>query len=416
MREPADRASAVEVFAAERNHLIRRRSGVHKMTGANAYAVAGVGAEVVLSDGRRVIDLATWATSMLGHAHPDVVAAVAEGSAGLPTAARGLANGAAPRLARRLVELARPSRLDRVWFGANGADVVEAALKLARAATGRTGVVAVRGGFHGRTLGALAVSDGDRNRGSFDPLLSGVTYIDPAEPAGRRRWPADTAAVIVEVVPGRGAVEPIPDDALRRLVARARAVGAFVIVDEIQTGLWRSGHYSCALARELDPDAVLFGKTLGGGVMPLSALLCSTELAAPLEADAMLHSQTFSGHPLSCAAALAALDVLPGLVERRAKTVAAWLDGVADRLARGGVAAEVRVDGLMMSLEFAAVEVAEGLVMDCARAGLLIAPCDIDRRVVRLLPPLVLTEEQADKAADILVEACLRSAAQPLPA
>jgi putrescine aminotransferase len=301
-----------------------------------------------------------------------------------------------------------------VWFGANGADVVEAALKLARVAKGRSGIVAAEGGFHGRTLGALAASAGDRNRGLLEPLLSGVTFIDPAaDPPGPRDWPRDTAALVIEIVPGRGGVLPVPPEALRRLVASARDIGALVIVDEIQTGLWRSGQFSLALALGLDPDGLLLGKTLGGGVMPLSALLCTAELAAPLEADPMLHSQTFSGHPLACAAGVAALDALPRLMEQRGPTTEAWLADLAERLARSGGQADIRVHGLMLSLEFASTGTAERFVMETARAGLLLAPCDIDRRAVRVLPPLVLTESQADTAAAIVLDVYSRTSGWP---
>jgi putrescine aminotransferase len=395
---------AAEVFTAARNHLNRRSATMEKFLGRNAYAVAARGPHVFLNDGRRLLDLATWATSVLGHCPPQVVNAVVERCASLPSAARGLANDASPRLAERLVRLAEPSRLQRVWFGANGADVVEAALKLARLRTGRLRVLAVRDGFHGRTLGAMAVSDADRSRNALEPLLPGVGFMDVVPEAVEREARAgDVAGVIFEVIQGGGAVSTLDLDVLRRWVADAHAAGAMVIVDEIQTGLWRGGAFSLALKLGLDPDAVLFGKTLAGGILPLSALLCSSELFAPLEANPALHSQTFSGHPLSCAAGIATLDLLPGLAAANLDRVGGWLASLQARLrSYPDLIADVRVYGLMLSLEFRSPEVAQQYVVAAAHKGILLRPLEGNRSMVRILAPLVLEEPEMSEAADVL--------------
>lgn len=412
----ADAIPATEVLAASRDHLNRRVAGMQKLMGANAYAVSAQGAEVLLSNGRRVIDLGTWASSILGHCPPTVVAAVREQCGTLPSAARGLASPPGPLLARRLAELASPSRLTRVWLGANGADVTEAALKLARVTTGRLRVLAVRGGFHGRTLGALAVSDADRYHAGLQPLLAGVTVVDPVATAVAEHIGAgDVAAVIFEVIQGCRDVVPLPTAVLEDWIRAAHDGGALVIVDEVQTGLWRCGGFSLSLSLGLDPDAVLLGKALGGGVMPLSALLCTPQMAAALEESPFLHSQTFSAHPLACAAGLAALAAIPDAAAANTDRLTAWLGSLRERLARHrDLIRRVDVYGLMMGIEFRSPELADQFVIASARAGVLLAPSDGDRSVVRVLPSLVMSGSQLAHAADRLEAVCDARSSWPI--
>ncbi len=399
---------AAEVLAASRDHLNRRVAGMQKLMGANAYAVSAEGAEVALNDGRRVIDLGTWASSMLGHCPPTVVAAVREQCGTLPSSVRGLASSPGPLLARRLAELASPSRLTRVWLGANGADVTEAALKLARVTTGRRRVLAVRGGFHGRTMGALAVSDADRYHADLQPLLPGVTVVDPVPAAVAHHIGAgDVAAVIFEIIQGGRGVVPLPTEVLEGWIQAAHDGGALVIVDEVQTGLWRCGGFSLSLSLGLHPDALLLGKALGGGVMPLSALLCTPQMAAVLEENPFLHSQTFSGHPLACAAGLAALAAIADAAAANTDRVTAWLGLLRERLARHrDLIRRVDVYGLMMGIEFRSPELADQFVIASARAGVVLAPSDGDRSVIRVLPSLVMSGSQMSLAADRLEAVC----------
>lgn len=405
-------APAPDVFAASRDHLVRTSSAMQRILGGNAYAVSGQGAEVTLSDGRRAIDFGTFAATLLGHRPPAVVRAVQHQLGLLPSAAKGLAHAPAPELARRLVELAGPSGLDRVWLGLNGSDAVEAVLKLARKSTGRLRALAVRGGFHGRTLGALSLSDGDHYHADLDPLLGHVTYVDvEAEAVEREAVRGDVAVLFVEVVQGGGPVVPLPAEVLRRWCRDARRAGVAVVADEIQTGLWRCGPFSLALDLGLEPDAVLFSKALGGGVMPLSAALCRSSLVAPLEQSPYLHSQTFSGHPLACAAGVAALDALPAAVEAHAARVGRALAAMLERIAAyDEVVAGVHNLGLMGSIDFRTAHLAQQFVIGAARNGLLLWPCDGAPTVVRVLPPLVATTTEMKRAAAILDRQCALAA------
>ncbi|MGF7235077.1 MAG: aspartate aminotransferase family protein [Frankia sp.] len=390
-----------DLFLLSRTHMSRRMSGAQKLLGQNAYVSTACGVEVRLNDGRCMVDLGSWATTMVGHRHPGVVSAVIEQLGAFTTAPRGLATSPAPHLAQRLVQLAQPSRLTKVWFGANGADVVEAALKVARVASGRRTVVALKDGFHGRTLGALSVSDADTYISAKQSLTPGVVTIDPGAPPRSAEFWSSVAAVIVEVVQGNGLGTRIPSDQLDEIVTLAHRHGAAVIADEVQTGLWRCGPFSLALELGLDPDIVLLGKALGSGVVPVSAMMATPELFSPLETAPNLHSQTFSGHPLSCAAGLGTLDVLPSLADGHYSRVASWVAGLASGLT-DHKSLIARACGLMLTLTFTTSEMTERFVRTATHCGVLVSPCDGNRRAVRLLAPLVVEPQHQEDAENAL--------------
>jgi putrescine aminotransferase len=397
-------ADTRETFARIRTHMSPGQGLGQKLMGRNAVEVSGEGAVVTLSNGREVIDFGSYGVALLGHRPSGVVAAVERQLAELPASTRVLANTVAPALASRLVELTDPARLSRVWLGQDGADAVEAALKLARVATGRQRVLALRGGFHGKTLGALAVTSSTRYRSSLEPLLGPAAHIaDDLADARRELARGQTAAVILEPVQGEGGVRALDPGFLEDLVRVAREAGAFVISDEVQVGLRRCGPVSLAVELGLDPDAVLFGKHLGGGVMPISALVCSNALYAPAVHDPFLHSATFSGHPLSCAAALAALDAIEEQAGRGAE-LAASIERELEALARRHPRLLVEVHGLGLAwgLEFTTPQMAGEVLAELAPAGLLVSPCLGRAETIRLLPPIVTTDEQLAAAVDVL--------------
>jgi putrescine aminotransferase len=358
-----------------------------------------------------MLDFGSYAVTLVGHRHPDVVRAVRHQLDQMPTSTRVLANPATAALGGRLVGLLQPSRFTRVWLGLNGSDVVEVALKLARVQTGRGRVLAVEGGFHGKTLGALAATWDSRYRRGVEYLLPPVTHLPPNDPTAVRREAAasDVAALLFEPIQAEGGVRPLFLDTLRAWVADARAAGVFIVADEIQVGLRRCGPTSLAVASGLDPDAVLLGKHLGGGVMPLSAMVCTDKLYEPLLSDPFWHTSTFSGHPLSCAAALASLDVIESLVKRGREVsdrMSSALAELADRHADCIVA--LRGLGLLWGLELAP-EFAGRILVELTQRGLLISPCLGRPEVLRLLPPMVTSDTQVDGAARILDAACRAS-------
>ncbi|MER7004911.1 aminotransferase class III-fold pyridoxal phosphate-dependent enzyme [Dactylosporangium sp. NPDC000555] len=379
-----------------------------RLVGRGAVEVGSDGAEVRLSDGRVALDFGSYAVPLFGHRPPHVVRAVHEALDTMPTSTRLLANPYAVRFGETLTQLVAPARLDRVWLGLNGSDVVEAALKLAIARTGRPAVLAVEGGFHGKTMAALAATSDPPRRQPMAGFLGDVRHLPPradavAEAARERPF----AALILEPVQGEGGGRVLDPALLRRWSQDAHRAGAFVIADEIQCGLRRCGPVSVAVAAGAEPDAVLFGKPLGGGVMPLSAVLATESLYAPLAEDAYFHTATFSGHPLSCAAGIAALELLAEYGEQFAATAAALRDCVEPVLRRfPDVLAGGHTTGLFGVLTFATLEQAGLALLECARRGLLLAPCLTAPAVLRLLPPVVTSVEQFERAAGALRQAC----------
>jgi putrescine aminotransferase len=394
-------------FASLRRHLSPGTALAAKMLGGGAVEATASGATVVLSDGRRLLDFGSYGVPLLGHRHPAVLAALRSELERMPTATRVLANPTMAAFAAELVQrCGEPLRW--VWLGSDGSDVVEAAIKLARRASGRTRVLAVEGAFHGKTLGALALTTNPAFRVGLEPLLGSACSLSRHDPDAVRRETSrgDVAALIFEPIQGEAGVRPLAAALLRRWVADAHAAGSFVISDEVQVGLGRCGCFSPSLAAGLEPDAVLLGKGLGGGVMPLSAMVATEAFASALAADPTWHTSTFSGHPLACAAGRAALVALEQAAPHGAELsqmLATGLRALARRSPE--VIVDVRGAGLIWGLELATPAAAGAALIELAEHGLLVSPCLSSTHTIRLLPPVVASTEQIDQALAILAAA-----------
>ncbi|MGQ0841391.1 aminotransferase class III-fold pyridoxal phosphate-dependent enzyme [Actinokineospora sp.] len=402
-----DPALAKDTFRRLRKHMSPALALAGKFAGQGAVEVAAQGCEVRLSDGRTALDFGSYAVTLLGHRHPDVVAAVRAQLDAMPVSTRSLSNPLAAAAAEELVRYL-DSPLSRVYFGTNGADAVEAAVKLARLVTGRGTVVAVRGAYHGKTMGALALTWHDRFRDGLRELLGGAVHADPADADAVRRAAADgdLAAVIFEPVQGENGVVALDPAVLAQWAEDARSAGAFVISDEIQVGLRRGGPRSLALAAGLPVDAVLLGKPLGGGVVPVSAAVCSERLYQPLVADPFRHTATFGGQPLCMAAVPAALAAIEAHADNGVQ-VSSFMDSGLARLRDRfpDVVTEVRGQGLIWGVDFATPEHAGEVVFGLAQRGLLVSPCLSRPETLRLLPPMVATEGDVRQAMDALAGA-----------
>jgi putrescine aminotransferase len=228
-----------------------------------------------------------------------------------------------------------------------------------------------------------------------------VVHVDPEDRAAVAREAAngDLSAVVFEPVQGENGVVPLPVEVLRRWCEDAGRHGAFAISDEIQCGLRRCGERSVALAAGLPVDAVLVGKPLGGGVVPLSAAVCSERLYAPLAADPFLHSATFGGHPLSCAALPAALNAIEELAPHGARLAAALAAGLGRLWRRyGSVVREVRGQGLLWGIDLISPQAAGAVIVHLADSGVLVSPCLGNPTTVRILPSLACTMADATQA------------------
>jgi len=359
--------------------------------------VRGEGVHLWDADGKRYTDLLGGiAVNSLGQAHPAVVGAVTEQISTLGHVSNLFIAEPPVRLAERLIELSgRPD--GRVYFSNSGAEAVEAAFKIGRL-TGRTHMVSAQGGFHGRTMGALALTAQPGKQEPFLPLPGDVTHVPYGDAeALRAAVTTDTALVILEPIQGENGVVVPPVDYLRAAREITRATGTLLVLDEIQTGIGRTGHWFAHQAFEgVDPDLVTLAKGLGGG-LPIGATLAFGDAAALLHPGQ--HGSTFSGNPVVCAAALAVLHTIEseGLLDQVAK--------VGDRL-RTGIEAvgddlvdHVRGTGTLLGIVLTQ-PVAAAFQAAAQRAGFLVNACT--PTTVRLAPPLVLTELDADTFLAVL--------------
>jgi acetylornithine/N-succinyldiaminopimelate aminotransferase len=350
--------------------------------------VRGDGATVWDDQGRSYVDLvAGIAVNALGHAHPAVVEAVSRQVATLGHTSNLVANEPSMLLAERLLSLT--GRDGRVFFASSGAEANEAAFKMARR-TGRASVVAAEGSFHGRTMGALALTGQPAKRAPFEPLPEGVSFVPYGDPAAlRSAVGAWTAAVVLEPVLGEGGVVPAPDGYLATARRVTRERGVLLVLDEVQTGIGRTGAWFAHQAVGVEPDVLTLAKGLGGG-LPVSACVAFGDAAGLLQPGQ--HGTTFGGNPVSCAAALAVLDTIErdGLLER-AKALGEWLTTAIEDLGHP-IVDHVRGRGLMLGIVLRA-PVAARAEAALRELGFLVNAVAPD--VLRLVPPLVLTDTQA---------------------
>jgi len=366
------------------------------------------GSTVWDASGRAYLDLlAGMGVANVGHTHPEVVAAVrAQAERYLHVLVYGeLALEPQVRLAARLAALL-PAPLDVVYFSSTGAEAIEGALKTARKLTRRPRFVAFDGAFHGDTFGALSVGGNPLYRRPFEPLLPEVTHLPFGDVGALRGIDERTAAVVVEPIQAEGGVRIPGDDFLPALRRRCDVTGSLLIFDEVVTGLGRTGRLLAAEHWGVVPDLLVLAKALGGG-LPLGAFVGSRDVMATLAVDPPLaHVTTFGGHPLSCAAGLAALDILvrDRLAERATVLGRRLLAGLAGLIGRGGLTA-VRGRGMLLGLELESAATCTAFVRRALARGLLLNWTLHRDTVVRLAPPLVLSDDEAERAIEAIAAA-----------
>ncbi|MEU6732777.1 acetylornithine transaminase [Streptomyces physcomitrii] len=359
--------------------------------------VRGEGCTVWDESGRAYTDLTGGiAVNSLGHAHPAVVAAVGTQIARLGHVSNLFAAEPPVALAERLLRLSGRAG-GRVFFANSGAEAAETAFKIARR-TGRPQVVAAEGGFHGRTMGALALTGQPGKQAPFLPLPDGVRHVPFGDvDALREAVTEETAAVFLEPVQGEAGVIPAPEGYLRAAREITRERGSLLVLDEVQTGIGRTGHWFAHQAeQDIDPDVVTLAKGLGGG-LPLGATLAFGAAARLLGPGQ--HGSTFGGNPVSCAAALAVLDTIENekllpQVRRVGAVLREGIEGPRHPLVR-----EVRGAGLLLAIELTE-PTAPAIQSTAQEAGLLLNT--IGPTTLRLAPPLNLSEERARGVVGVL--------------
>jgi predicted acetylornithine/succinylornithine family transaminase len=347
----------------------------------------GDGAWLVDAEGKRYLDLfAGIAVVGLGHRHPAPLAAAQAQLDRLWHVSNLYWTEPMSELAAKLSERFGGAQ---AFFCNSGAESVEAALKWARKATGRTEVVSLEGSFHGRTFGALSVTGQPGKREPFAPLVPGARFATPAT-LGEHVGP-DTAAILLEPVQGEGGVHPLSADVLAEARALADDNGALLVLDEVQTGVGRTGAFFAWETYGIRPDAVTLAKGLANG-LPVGALLVSDE--APVGFEPGDHGSTFGGNPVTCAAACAVVDAIDDTLLEHVRDVSAQLVAGLEPLG------DVRGLGLLLALELdrpvaplVAASLERGLVIGSAGGN-----------TIRLTPPLTLTHDEATLGIDLLTE------------
>jgi 4-aminobutyrate aminotransferase-like enzyme len=402
------------------NALIARYEAPGVTFLADDYPIAWTsahGALVTDADGNRYLDLtAAFGVAALGHTDDAVTAAIAAQAARL---AHGMGDvhptDVKARLLERLAAIA-PGDCSTTYFGSNGADAIEFALKTALLATGRPRVLSFEGAYHGLSLGALPVGGIAKFRAPFAPLIDERTtflpYPGPRAPLDdalggvRAALAADAriGAVVVEPVQGRGGVIVPPAGFLRGLRALCDAFGCVLIVDEIYTGYGRTGTMFACEREGVVPDVLCIGKAIAGGV-PFSAAIGRPAVmdAWPRSTGEALHTATFLGNPLACAAALAVLDEFErrGLVALAARREP-WLRERLMPLARHATVGEVRGIGMLWAIEFGDAATANRVVRAGLQRGLILLQSGADGTSITLAPPLTIDDDQLERAIALL--------------
>ena len=368
-------------------------------------------------DGNVFLDCeAGVATASTGHCHPAVSAAIAAQAQVLihicGTDFHYPGYGAICERLAALAAQAFPATAAGGWqtFLTNsGTEGVEAAIKLSRYHTKRGQLIAFRGGFHGRTLGALSLTASkSKYRKGFGPLLPGVHHatFGVADSVERELFahtvaPEDVAAIVVEPVLGEGGYVVPPPDFLPRLRGICDAHGILLVFDEVQSGMGRTGRMFAAEHFGVVPDVMVLAKGIASG-MPLGAMMARKEI---MSWSAGSHGSTIAGNPVAIAAGLATIDLLEGgLIDNAARTGAFLKDGLSAALRGNPAVEEVRGLGLMIGVELRTPALASAIAHLCFRRGLLVLECG--RKAIRFAPPLILTQPQASAAIDLFAQVC----------
>lgn len=355
--------------------------------------VSGSGSTVVDAEGREHIDLlAGIAVNALGHAHPAIAQAVSEQIGRLGHVSNLFASAPVVKVAGRLKELLNAGESTRVFFCNSGGEANEAAFKIARL-TGRNRILAAVDGFHGRTMGSLALTGQADKRAPFEPLPSGVEFYPYGDIDYLTKLvetnPDDTAAIFLEPIQGETGVVPAPQGFLQAVRELCDTHGILMVVDEVQTGVGRTGDFFAHQHEGITPDVVTMAKGLGGG-LPIGAALATGRAAELFGPGA--HGTTFGGNPVSCAAANAVLDVVNADFCAEVVTKGRRFTDALNQL---DIVTEVRGRGLMLGVVLDQPVAKEAVQAGFEHGLILNAPA---ANIIRLTPPLVITNEEIDEA------------------
>ena len=375
----------------------------------------GEGCYIYDHEGKKYLDcLGGYGTFALGHRHPKVIAAVKDQLDKLPLSGKAFFSKPLCDLAEKLAQVA-PKGLQYSFVCNSGTEAVEAALKLAKASTGRSKIVSTIGAYHGKTVGALSTTGREKYLKPFEPLMPGVEFIEFGDAkAAEEAIDNETACMIIEPIQGEGGIRMAPDGYLMSLRKACDKSGALLVMDEVQTGLGRTGYMFACEHDHVSPDLMPLAKQIGGGVMPLGVTMGTAKVwEETFGKNPLIHTSTFGGNAVACVAGIAAIEVIEeeGLVERSrimGEKFKRELKSMAKK--HDDLIADVRGRGLMLGVEFRMDEVGELVVAQMLKRGMCAAYTLNNPRVIRLEPPLIITEEQIEFAVHTMDEAVAETA------
>ena len=358
----------------------------------------GLGSHVWDVNGKEYIDcMGGYGVALVGHCNPRVVKAIKSQIEKIITVHSSLYNKTREEFLENLIKVA-PKGLDQAYLNNSGTEAVEAAIKFARKFTGRKGMVAMNGSYHGKSFGSLSITFNPKYRKSFEPLLDDVTFTPFGDvDALRNSVTSDTAFVILEPIQGESGIHVAPDGFLQEVRKICNEKGALLIFDEIQAGLGRTGKLWASQHWETVPDIMCLAKGIAGGV-PMGATLVRSEVLASINKGEQ--SSTFGGNPLSCAAGVATIQALTEdrLVDNAEKMGKIFRGGLERLREKHKIIREIRGKGLMIGVEMK-FDVRD-ILFDGITNNLLLLYSG--KNILRLLPPLVISESDINKALEIL--------------
>jgi len=358
----------------------------------------GLGSRVWDTDGNEYIDcMGGYGVALVGHRNERVVNALKSQLEKIITVHSSFYNKTREEFLRLLVSLA-PKGLSQVHLNNSGAEAVEAAIKFARKFTGKKGMVAMNGSYHGKSMGALSLTFNPKYRKVFQPLVEKTSFAKFGDIESLRSTiDEDTGFIIMEPIQGESGIKVAPDGFLQDVRKLCDDKGILLIFDEIQSGLGRTGRMWAAEHWNTTPDIMCIAKGIAGGV-PMGATLVKSEILAVMKKGE--HSSTFGGNPLSCAAGIAALQALTqdGLIANAEKMGRKFFDGLEDLKEKHKIIREIRGKGLMIGIELK-FDVKD-ILLDGIKNGVLLLYSG--RNILRLLPPLVISEEDVTKVLETL--------------
>lgn len=383
-----------------------------RLAGFDRVEHSGSGAIISDIEGNDYIDcLGGYGVFSLGHANEEIVDAVYAQLRQLPLSSKTFLNKPLADLAEQLA-LLTPGDLQYSFFCNSGAEAVEGALKFARMATGRPAFISTHGSYHGKTLGALSASGRDKYKDPFRPLLETFHFVPFGDIEALEATIDDTiAAVILEPIQGENGIFVAPDGYIQAVRKLCDQHGALLILDEVQTGLGRTGRLFACEHSGVTPDILTLAKALGGGVMPIGAIVGTKAVWDKVfTVNPYLHTSTFGGNQAACTAALKTLEI----IQRDALVARAEVAG--ERLMSGltsvkadfpGILVDVRGRGLMIGVEFADADVGKLVIGSLVKGGVVAAYTLNNPEVMRFEPPLIITDEQIDRVVSVFRDAVL---------